>query len=120
MNTSIQNSHLSLHRDPLDEMLKADAGAHRDFYIDDGGFTLRVVDALPARARGVSSKIRIGIPFGLALLAAFMVTFVTGGGSFFIDAAMDLATNTLTAASFGFLVMVGIMYVMAATVARDR
>jgi len=120
MNTSTHNSHLSLHRDPLDEMLKADAAEHRDTYVDDGGFTLRVVDALPPRARGVSSKVRFGIPFGLAALAAVFVVFATAGGSFFIDAAMDLATNTLTAASFGFLVMVGIMYVMAATIARDR
>lgn len=120
MNSPIHNPHLSLHRDPLDEMLKADAGAHRDAYIDDGGFTLRVVDALPPRARSMSPAVRFGIPFGLALLAAMMVAFVTGGGSFFIDAAMDLATNTLTAASFGFLVMVGIMFVMAATIARDR
>ena len=119
MNTS-PNTHLSLHRDPLDEMLKADATEHRDAYIDDGGFTLRVIDALPPRAQGVSPAVRFGIPFGLAALAAIIVTFITGGGSFFIDAAMDLATSTLTASSFGFLVMVGAMFVLAVTVARDR
>lgn len=119
-NTHSPNPHLSLHRDPIDEMLKADAAEHRDVYIDDGGFTLRVIDALPPRAQGVSPAVRFGIPFGLAALAAIVVTFLTDGGGFFIDAAMDLGTSTLTASSFGFLVMVGAMFVLAATVARDR
>lgn len=34
----------------LDRLLADDAAAHRDAYLDDGGFTARVMDALPAAA----------------------------------------------------------------------
>ena len=85
-------------RDPLDEMLKADAQMHRDPYIDDAGFTLRTMDALPVprASRHVSRAVRIGMPFGMALLAALFVTLFAGGKNFFIDVTMDLATETVT------------------------
>ena len=43
------NNHLSLHRDTVDEALKADALEQRMLHIDDDGFTLRVMDALPQK-----------------------------------------------------------------------
>ncbi len=89
---------MNMIRDSLDEMLKADAQMHRDQYIDDAGFTLRTIDALPAPRAGrhVSRAVRIGMPFGLALLATLFVTFFAGGKNFFIDVTMDLATETVT------------------------
>jgi hypothetical protein len=89
---------MNMIRDPLDDMLKADARAHRDQYIDDAGFTLRVVDSLPATTsnKHLSRAMRIAIPFGLTMLAALLVTLFAGGKNFFIDVTMDLATETIT------------------------
>jgi hypothetical protein len=88
---------MNMIRDPLDEMLKADAREHRDQYIDDAGFTLRVMDDLPVAApRQLSRLMRIGIPFGLAVIGALFVTLFAGGKNFFIDVTMDLATETIT------------------------
>ncbi len=89
---------MNMIRDPLDEMLKTDAREHRDHYIDDAGFTLRVMDAMPMRAtpKRMSTAMRMWLPFGLALLAACGVMFFAGGKNFFIDVTMDLATETIT------------------------
>ena len=88
---------MNIIRDPLDDMLKADAENHRE-YIDDAGFTLRIMDALP-RAHAsyrLSSAVRIAVPFGMTLLAALFVVLFAGGKNFFIDVTMDLATETVT------------------------
>ncbi len=89
---------MNMIRDPLDEMLKADAETHRDQYINDAGFTLRTLNALPAPRTSyrVSRAVSICVPFGLALLAALFVTLFAGGKNFFIDVTMDLATETVT------------------------
>jgi hypothetical protein len=89
---------MNMIRDPLDEMLKADAREHRERYIDDAGFTLRVVDSLPAMPSPtrLSQAMRMAIPFGLTLLAALLVALFAGGKNFFIDVTMDLATETIT------------------------
>lgn len=81
--------------DPLDELLKLDVHAHREAYIDDAGFTLRVMDAVPAR-RSVSRAMKLGLPFGFALMAALLVIVFAGGKNFLIDVTMDLATETIT------------------------
>jgi hypothetical protein len=89
---------MNMIRDPLDEMLKADAREQRDQYIDDAGFTLRVMDdllAMPAPTR-LSRAMRIGIPFGITLIGALFVMLFAGGKNFFIDVTMDLATETIT------------------------
>jgi hypothetical protein len=89
---------MNMIRDPLDEMLKADAQLHREQYIDDAGFTLRVIDSLPAMPAPtrLSRAMRIGIPFGMTLIGALFVMFFAGGKNFFIDVTMDLATETIT------------------------
>jgi hypothetical protein len=89
---------MNMIRDPLDEILKSDAEQHRDQYIDDAGFTLRVMDTLPVMhsPTRLSRAMRLGIPFGLALLGAMFVIIFAGGKNFFIDVTMDLATETIT------------------------
>jgi hypothetical protein len=89
---------MNMIRDPLDEMLKADAQLQRDQYIDDAGFTLRVMDDLPAMPAPtrLSRAMRIGIPFGFTLIGALFVMLFAGGKNFFIDVTMDLATETIT------------------------
>ena len=110
---------MNIIKDPIDEMLKADAALHRDVYIDDGGFTLRVIDALPSRSR-VSPMIRFAIPCGFTLLAAIFVALFTGGGNFLVDAVMDIATSSVTQSAVAFVVVVGIMAVISVAVASDN
>lgn len=107
-------------QDPVDELLKADAAALRDDYIDDAGFTLRVMDALPAR-RAISPMLRFGIPMAFALLAALMTALFAGGGNFMIDAAMDIVTSTMTGTVMAFGVILGLMMVVSvAAVSGER
>ena len=104
------NTHLSLHNDAVDELLKADAQAQRQQHIDDDGFTLRVVDRLPVRKR-ISAALRFAIPFGCTLLAAVIAVAFTPAGSFMFDAYMDLVTETITPTLVGMAVAMVTLYV---------
>ena len=96
------NTPLNLHKDFLDEALKDDAARYRDAYIDDAGFTLRVMDALPLQSQNVlSSKKRFAIIFGMATFAALIATTLLSGGNLLIDASMDMATDTITPSVVG-------------------
>ena len=105
-------------RDPVDELLKADAELHRDRYIDDEGFTLRVIDALPART-AVSPTMRFTILGGIAFFATLFVALFAGGGNFLVDAAMDIATSTLTQSAIAFLALVAVLLAVTIAAARD-
>ena len=114
---------MNMIRDPLDEMLKAHAQLHRDQYIDDAGFTLQVMDdlpAMPAQTR-LSRAMRIGIPFGLTLIGALFVTLFAGGKNFFIDVTMDLATETITrdVVALG-LIAVALFAMLIASLVNDK
>ena len=104
------NTHLSLHKDAVDELLKADVQAQRQQHIDDDGFTLRVVDRLPVRKR-ISAALRFAIPFGCTLLAALIAVAFTPAGSFMFDAYMDLVTETITPTLVGMAVAMVTLYV---------
>lgn len=104
--------------DPVDELLKADAAEHRHQYLEDGGFTLRVLDDLPRHAR-VSGKQRIAIPLAFASIAALIVVFFTGGGNFFIDGMMDIATSSATPSAFAYVVLFVVFAVGSLVAARD-
>ena len=106
-------------KDPLDEMLKADAMMHRETYFDDAGFTLRVIDKLPHESP-VSKKARVAILVGFTLFAAIFVAFFAGGGNFLIDAVMDLATSSMTSAAFAFVAFIGIMMVVSVGAANEN
>lgn len=105
-------------RDPVDELLKADAAEHRHQYIEDDGFALRVMDTLPAR-RGVSARQRVAIPMGFAGFAALIVVCFTSGGNFFVDAMMDIATASATPSSFAYLTLMLVFVATSFAVARD-
>ena len=110
---------MNIIKDPVDELLKADAALHRNQYIDDAGFTLRVVDSLPTRPH-VSPAMRFAIPFGFTLIAAAFVALFTGGGNFLVDAVMDIATSSMTNSSFAFIAIVGIMIAVSISATNDN
>lgn len=91
------NTPLTILHDPLDEALKIDAAGYRGHYIDDAGFTLRVMDALPLQAK-LSSQKRFAIIFGMSSFAAVIATLFLAGDHLLIDASMDVATNTISPA----------------------
>lgn len=106
--TSNMKSSVNIHRDFIDEVLKADADAQRDAYIDDAGFTLRVMDALPSATSmstvrtsrtsrtSLSPTKRFSIIFGMAMVAAIIATVFLSSDNLLIDASMDVATDTIT------------------------
>ncbi|HEX4858251.1 MAG TPA: hypothetical protein VFV17_04470 [Usitatibacteraceae bacterium] len=89
-------------RDAVDEQLKRDAERMRANYIDDAGFTLRVLDALPSAHR-LTPAARALIPLACSALAAIGVVLFAGGGNFLIDAVMDIATGSMTRSAIGFI-----------------
>ena len=62
-------------------------------YIDDAGFTARVMQQLPAPARSRSS--RNVILFGMTIIASLLAYLLSGGGTFFADAAAFLVAMPL-------------------------
>jgi hypothetical protein len=106
--------------DALEQWLKADAAKWRDQYIDDDGFTQRVMGNLAARpsmaatpAR-VTPAMRFALTYGLAIVAAAIVTFFGGGANFAIDAMMDMATSTMTTAVLGLGTMLMVAFAACA------
>lgn len=106
------NTPLNLHRDAIDELLKADARDLRTRHIDDDGFTLRVTDRLPQNRR-VSAALRFAIPFGCTLLASVIAVVFTPAGSFMFDACMDLVTQTVTPTLIGMAVVMVTLYTVS-------
>lgn len=106
------NTPLNLHRDAIDELLKADARDARTQHIDDDGFTLRIMDRLPHKRR-VSAALRFAIPFGCALLASVIALAFTSAGSFIFDAYMDLVTETVTPTLIGMAVVMVTLYAVS-------
>ncbi len=109
---------MNIIKDQVDELLKADAIAHYDTHIDDAGFTLRVIDSLPARSRQ-QNTLHIAIPFGLTAMAAAFVALFAGGGNFLIDAAMDIATTNLSSSAMALVTIVVVMIAASVTAVRD-
>ena len=110
---------MNIVRDPVDELLKADAASQRDQYIDDAGFTLRVIDCLPSGPQ-VSPAMHFAIPFGFTLVAAIFVALFAGGGNFMVDAVMDIATSSLSQSAFAFITIVGILFAVSIAAANDN
>jgi len=104
-----------IQEDSLDARLRDDAP-----YIDDAGFTSRVVQKLPARQ--VRRSYRAFLLLGITLAACLAAFWLAGGTSFAIDtyanmAMMPVTWMWVTAAAVGVLVMAG---GLAAAVSRSR
>lgn len=110
---------MNIIKDPIDDILKVDAASNRDAYIDDAGFTMRVIDNLSTGAQ-VTSAMRFAIPFVFTLLAATFVALFTGAGNFLVDAAMDIATSSMTKSAVTFIAIIVIMVAVSATAANDN
>ena len=110
---------MNIIKDPIDDMLKVDAASNRDAYIDDAGFTMRVIDNLSTGAQ-VTSSMRFAIPFVFTLLAATFVALFTGAGNFLVDAAMDIATSSMTKSAVTFIAIIVIIVAVSATAANDN
>jgi len=94
-----------LKEDWLDTRLRDDAA-----YIDDAGFTARVVQKLPARS--VRYSVRAAILLGLTVIASVIVYLLSGGGWFIAEgmsriAQLPLPMIWLGAAVAGLLLMAG-------------
>ena len=104
-----------LQEDWLDARLRDEAP-----YLDDAGFTSRVVQKLPARQ--VRRSYRAFILLGITLAACFAAYVLAGGSSLFFDAFTSVAMMPVTwmwvcAAVAAFLVMAG---GLAAALSRSR
>lgn len=106
------NPPLNLHRDAMEELLKVDAEIHRATHLDDDGFTLRVMDTMPQKAR-MSAALRFAIPFACTLLASVIAVAFTSAGSAMFDAYMDLVTQTVTPTLIGMAVVLVTLYVVS-------
>ncbi len=79
------SEHENVAGDELDRLLR-DA-VRRETYIDDAGFTARVMGGLPAAA---NFAWRRWILLGFAVLAVIFGLLAFGGGAYIWDAALDL------------------------------
>jgi len=92
--------------DELDHLLR-DAAAH-EAYIDDAGFTTRVIERLPAAA---NFALRRWILLGFGAASALAGLLLFGGGAFVWDAALDLVTaRRFGSAQFTLLVFALVFY----------
>ncbi|MBA3881397.1 MAG: hypothetical protein H0X73_01520 [Chthoniobacterales bacterium] len=106
-----------LQEDWLDAQLREEAP-----YIDDAGFTARVVQQLPA-GRRQSRVVRVSVLLGVTFVACVIAYLVSGGGRFLADAAtflvaMPLATVCAIAGLCAITVM-GVSAYAAASNARE-
>ncbi len=110
----------------LDALLKADALAHRDQYIDNDGFSVRVMARVAAQPKPAmlgmmaNSRRRMIIIWSAAILALVMVMTAGAGGQFLIDAIMDLATKTITPNAVGLVLILAAAGVMGITAASSE
>jgi hypothetical protein len=110
---------VALVHDEIDALLKADASRLRETHIDDGGFTLAIMDHLPAR-RTLSPWVRNGIPVACAFLAALFAFVFAGAGNFVIDASMDVATASITPAALAYCALVALLMGTAIQLGKMR
>ena len=105
----------NLREDALDARLRDEAP-----YLDDAGFTSRVVHQLPARR--VRRSYRAFLLLGITVAACLMAFWLAGGSSFALDTYANMAMMPVTlmwvcAAGVGALVMAG---GLAAAISRSK
>jgi len=99
-----------LQEDSLDARLRDDAP-----YIDDSGFTSRVVQKLPARQ--VRRSYRAFILIGITLVACLVAFRLSGGSSFFVEGVTYVTMMPVTVMWLCVAVVAGL--VMAGTLAAS-
>jgi hypothetical protein len=103
----------------IERLLRESVARHRDGYIDNNGFSDAVmarVAGLPASARatrGLSTQARFLIVACTTVFAALITMTIGAGGSYLIDAVMDLATQTITPAVIGLILVMVSMVIVA-------
>jgi hypothetical protein len=61
-------------------------------YVSDGGFTERVLGALPPPERRMSSRVRVGVLVACGVVATSLAIFALGAGSFVTHALAQLVS----------------------------
>lgn len=111
------NLDTQLQEDWLDAKLRDEAP-----YLDDAGFTARVVQQLPARRQ--SSFLRAFILLGVTFAACIVAYFLSGGGAIFANAAEFLVAMPFVTVCFiagGCALMVTLLAASAAVIgAREQ
>jgi TnpA family transposase len=107
----------------IEALLRREAKLYRDQYIDNAGFSDRVMAQIaiaPARATpALSNQARLTIIAGMTFLAILIAMTLGAGSIYLIDAVMDLATQTITPAVIGLVSVVVAAGVMAFSAASN-
>ncbi|MFN7219772.1 MAG: hypothetical protein ACK5UX_03930 [Burkholderiales bacterium] len=107
----------------LEQLLRQDAAQWRDAYIDNDGFSDRVmarIDALPAPQTGLSIRQRLTIIGAAVLGGVLLATFAGNGADLLIDAVMDLATETVTPTVLGLVALLASAGALAVVAAQGE
>lgn len=107
----------------LEQLLRQDAAQWRDAYIDNDGFSDRVmarIDALPAPQAGLSIRQRLTIIGAAVLGGVLLATFAGNGADLLIDAVMDLATETVTPTVLGLVALLASAGALAVVAAQGE
>ena len=100
----------------LDSLLREDARSP----IGDDGFTLRVMDALPAPRPRPSEALRYGLVMGAAVVGSLLAAWLAPSGSASLVGFTDLlAARGLTASATAWIVMSVGLLAAAVVVAAD-
>jgi hypothetical protein len=105
----------------LDALIAHNVTQTRGAYIDNADFSANVMQQIAALPPPVSTRQRMLVVSGITFAGIVGVTFFGGGASVMVDAAMDIATQTITPSVWAVAAMfVGMaaMGVVAATSER--
>jgi hypothetical protein len=103
---SIDQADITAQDAQIDALLRADAAQWRADYIDNAGFSdgvIAAINAQPSAQAGTARNVgrRLAVVGGAIALGVVVAAVPGGGANVFIDAAMDLATRTITPAVIG-------------------
>jgi hypothetical protein len=109
----------------IEALLARDGAQFRDQYIDNNGFSDRVMARVATLAANERASVRLSNKARLMIIAsttfiALMIALTVGAGSnYLIDAVMDLATKTITPAVVGLAMLMVAAGVMAFSAASN-
>jgi len=104
--------------DKLDRILRRDAA---DDDIVDGGFTARVMDALPAAGHRSRAALRPALILGSAALGGFLAVLLAPAEANVLQGMIDLCMHqALTPAAFATMGLAATLFVSALLLARDN